>query len=151
MNNCLGLILVALTLPAALVSQTSPSDPAIGTWKLNVAKSKFKPGPPPKSITVTIANDGKVTVNQTSAEGKDTNFSFTPSEGKPVTIEGLDGTTVSQKRIDDRVSEYTWTTANTSMHGRAVISANGKIMKYTVTGTRPDGKAVHNSELYEKQ
>ena len=151
MKTCLGVILLAVTLSAAVVAQMSPNSPAVGTWKLNLAKSKFNPGPPPKNITVTIAPDGKVTVNETTAEGKDTNFSFAPSEGKPVTIDGMDGTTISEKRIDDRVTEHTWTTGSTTMHGRAVISADGKIMRYTLTGTRADGKPVHNSEFYEKQ
>src|SRR5690349_14216584 len=141
MNRRLGIILFALSVPVALMAQMSPNNSSIGTWKLNVAKSKFNPSPPPKNITVTITQDGKVTVNETTAEGKDMNFSFTPSEGKPVTIDGMDGTTISEQRISDRTVEHTWTTGNTSMHGRAVISADGKTMRYTLTGTRPDGKA----------
>lgn len=143
--------LILLTVTAALFAQTPANDPAVGTWKLNVAKSKFHPGPAPKSVTVTIGQDGKVTVNETSAEGKDMSFSFTPAEGNPVPIDGMDGTTISQKRIDDHTFEHTWTTGAMTMHGKGVISADGKTMKYTLTGTRPDGKAVHNSELYEKQ
>jgi hypothetical protein len=38
-------------------AQTAQNDRFVGTWKLNVAKSKFSPGPPPKSATVTIAPD----------------------------------------------------------------------------------------------
>jgi hypothetical protein len=30
----------------------------IGTWKLNLAKSKFDPGPPPKTFTVKIETSG---------------------------------------------------------------------------------------------
>jgi len=30
------------------------SDPRIGTWKLNVAKSKYSPGPAPQSLTVKV-------------------------------------------------------------------------------------------------
>ena len=29
------------------------ADPFVGTWKLNLAKSKYSPGPPPKNLTVT--------------------------------------------------------------------------------------------------
>ena len=39
----LAMLLVGLGLHAA-------DDPLMGTWKLNLAKSKFQPGPPPKSI-----------------------------------------------------------------------------------------------------
>ena len=34
------------------------ADPAIGTWKLNLAKSKYVPGPAPKSNTITITAAG---------------------------------------------------------------------------------------------
>ena len=33
-------------------------DPAVGTWKLNVAKSRYSPGPAPKSNVITIAAAG---------------------------------------------------------------------------------------------
>ena len=148
----LQLMLVgAIALSAALAAQTSANDPIVGTWKLNIGKSKFHPGPAPKSVTITIAQDGKVTVNETTAEGKDISFSFTPAEASAVQIEGMDGTTISQRRVDDHTFEHTWTTGTMTMHGRGVVSADGRTMKYTLTGTRPDGKAVHNSELYEKQ
>ena len=39
----------AAALSAAAGAQT---DPIVGTWKLDVAKSTYKPGPPPKSATV---------------------------------------------------------------------------------------------------
>ena len=35
------------------------TDPSVGTWVLNVAKSKYDPGPPPKSSTVTIVAAGQ--------------------------------------------------------------------------------------------
>src|SRR5437762_12889922 len=40
---------VATALPQAGLAQ---SNPLIGTWKLNLAKSKYSPGPPPRSSTV---------------------------------------------------------------------------------------------------
>jgi hypothetical protein len=49
------------------------ADPQVGTWKLDVAKSKYSPGPPPKEITLTIESqpDGlKFTIVGTDAEGK---------------------------------------------------------------------------------
>ena len=35
--------------------------------------------------------------------------------------------------------------------GKSVLSKNGKTMTYTLTGTDPDGKTVHNAEIFEKQ
>jgi len=37
-----------------LTATTVPADNNIGTWKMNVAKSKFSPGPAPKSQTLKI-------------------------------------------------------------------------------------------------
>jgi hypothetical protein len=44
-----------------LVAQTQHLTRFTGTWKLNVAKSKFHPAPPPRSVTVTWAPDGSYT------------------------------------------------------------------------------------------
>jgi len=35
------------------------SDARIGTWKLNVAKSKYSPGPAPQSLTVKVEASGE--------------------------------------------------------------------------------------------
>jgi hypothetical protein len=42
-------VLFAAALPQSGFAQ---SNPLVGTWKLNLAKSKFGPGPPPRSQTV---------------------------------------------------------------------------------------------------
>jgi len=34
-------------------------DPALGTWVLNLSKSRFDPGPPPKSLVVRFQPDPK--------------------------------------------------------------------------------------------
>src|SRR2546421_12023297 len=45
----------------------------IGTWELNVAKSSFRPGPPPKSLTRVYEASGenvKYTDSMVDADGK---------------------------------------------------------------------------------
>jgi hypothetical protein len=44
-------VALTLTVSGLLPAQSNPS---IGTWKLNLAKSKYSPGPPPKSQTTKI-------------------------------------------------------------------------------------------------
>ncbi len=151
MNKYLGCILLALAIPLALMGQTSSTDRSVGTWKLVLAKSKFSAGDAPKSRTVTIAEDHKITVDEVGPDGKDLHYSFTPAEGTAVPVDGIDGMTITEKRIDDNTVEHTWTTGSTTMHGKAVISADGKTMRYTMTGTTPDGKPVRSSEVYDKQ
>ena len=41
-----------------LAGLLAAADPSIGTWKMNVVKSKIKPGPAPKSVTATYSEDG---------------------------------------------------------------------------------------------
>ena len=51
----------AITLVVALFGLAgllAAADPIIGTWKMNVVKSKIKPGPAPKSVTATYSEDG---------------------------------------------------------------------------------------------
>jgi hypothetical protein len=56
---------MALLFLAALLATAVPkiglaqSNPLVGTWKLNLAKSKFMPGPPPRSTTLTFAGEGE--------------------------------------------------------------------------------------------
>jgi len=46
-----AIIVLAVVGSGSLYAQ---SNPLVGTWKLNVAKSKFDPGPGPKSMTRTV-------------------------------------------------------------------------------------------------
>ncbi len=146
-------VLIALMVPFAVraqVTQSSQNDAFIGTWKLNVAKSKFSPGPGAKSETVTITQD-KVSVEAEDANGKTENWSYTPTEGSTANITGLENSSVMTKKVNDRTIEHTWKMGDSTMHGRAVLSKDGKTMRYTMTGTTRDGKPIHDVETFEKQ
>src|SRR6185295_7475743 len=62
------------------------SDPRIGPWKLDVAKSKYSPGPPPKGQTLKIEPSGqgeKVTSEVVTADGTSTTSQYTANfDGK---------------------------------------------------------------------
>jgi hypothetical protein len=47
---------IAVTIPKAGFAQ---SNPLIGTWKFNFAKSTFSPGPLPRSATITFQAEGQ--------------------------------------------------------------------------------------------
>ena len=105
---------VAVLLSAAVLVwvfvATAQSDPFVGAWRLNVAKSKYSPGPTPKSITSTYEAAGqgyKVSVTNESATGK-TQYSYaTNLDGKdsPVTGTNANADTVTVRRIDPRTLE----------------------------------------------
>ena len=69
-------MLVALIL-AAIAPQGvfAQSNPDVGVWKLNLAKSKYSPGPSPKSLTITTEAVG---------QGLRSTFEGVDAEGKPI-------------------------------------------------------------------
>ncbi len=145
----LGMFAVGMTLLAA--------DPAIGTWKLDVAKSKYTPGPAPKSATITYEEtaDGiKRTGESLDADGKTTSFSYTAKfDGKDYPVTGSDlFDTIAPKRIDDRTVEATLKKSGKVVSSaRRVVSKNGKMMTITSTGTDAKGQKTKNIAVYEKQ
>jgi hypothetical protein len=142
-----GALLASAVLLAAQADQNSPFT---GTWKLNVSKSKISPGPAPKSETVTIAPDRKVSVETVGADSKTINWSYMPAENTPVSIEGMENSTVMEKTSGNTV-DHTWKMGNGKETGHGVISKNGKTMKYTMSGTNAEGQQVHNVYIFEKQ
>ena len=151
---CGSLVLtLALVVPARAADQT-------GTWKLNVTKSSYSPGPTPKSSTVKItAIDNGLTLTNdiVPAAGKPTHAEYTAHyDGKDVTAtagtlpNGADR--ISFKRIDANTFEMTGKLKGKVMStSRIVISADGKTRTVTVTGTTVDGKPLKNVLVYDKQ
>ena len=129
---------VGILLIAALVvfgqSGVAQVDPSVGTWQLNVAKSKYDPGPAPKSNTVTIEAAGagaKVTAKGVDAAGNPTGTQYTTSyDGKdtPITLTGSqDYDAVAFKRIDARTIEGTRKKAGKVVQTYSrVVSQDGK-------------------------
>ena len=58
MKRVLQFIAIALLVVVGSSPLRPQSNPLVGTWKLNVAKSKFDPGPAPKSLTRTVVAQG---------------------------------------------------------------------------------------------
>jgi hypothetical protein len=133
------------------------SDPAVGTWKLNAAKSRYSPGPAPKSNVITIAAAGetlKVSSQGMDADNKPTATNYTATfDGKGSPIKGAPAyDSVSHKRIDANTTEQTrLKEGKTVQTATRKISADGKTMTITTVGKTDDGKALHNVAVYEKQ
>jgi len=133
------------------------SDPRIGTWKLNVAKSKYSPGPAPRSNTLKIEAAGqgeKVTTEGVNAEGGRTATQYTANfDGKDYPITGSQNAdTVSLKRIDARTTERTdKKDGKVTVTLTRVVSQDGKTMTVTTKGTNPQGQPVNNVVVWEKQ
>jgi hypothetical protein len=70
-------VALSLVISGVVLAQSNPS---VGTWKLNLAKSHYSPGPPPKSQTVVNEANGngiKSTTTGTAADGSAVSYSYT--------------------------------------------------------------------------
>ena len=146
-----AMLMLAVTGP--LLAQ----NPSLGTWKLNVAKSKYNPGPAPKSLTRTLEGQGdrvKYSFEGIAADGSALSYSFTVAyDGKdyPVTgsaPEGADSISFSKPTAGS-------VEATLKKGGEAVlissvkVSADGKVT--TIEQTSPSGKgSVHNIIVFDK-
>ena len=134
------------------------SDPRVGTWKLNVAKSQYSPGPPPQSSTLKIEPSGqgeKVTTEGVNAQGERVATQYTANfDGKdyPLTGSALGADKVSLKRMSARTTERTdKKDGKVMVHIPRVVSPDGKMMTATVKGTNAEGQPVNNVVVFEKQ
>ena len=149
-----GLALGAVLFAGSAFAQ---SDPAAGTWKLNAAKSRYSPGPAPKSNLVTIVaveNGLKITGQGTDADGKPTSLSYTVTyDGKDKPVTGSpDYDSTSGKKIDANTTELTRKKeGKTVQTATRKISADGKTMTVTSRGKTPSGKTLNNVAVFEKQ
>jgi hypothetical protein len=148
---------ILLTLALCVVATLSfASNPNMGTWKLNEAKSTIPAGTPKNTTVVYAAAGGKVkvTVDGVDGEGKPTHNEWTGMfDGKdyPLTGDSM-ADTRSYKKIDDRTTELTNKKGGkVTATGKIVISADGKSRTVTVSGTDPMGMKVTSSAVYDKQ
>ena len=133
------------------------ADPASGTWELNLAKSKFSPGPPPKSLTRTFEVTGadvKYTLKGIDAEGKPTLVQFTAKyDGKDYPVTGSpDFDAISLKRVDAVTTHATLKKGGKVVQtSTRVVSKDGKTLTLTVKGTNAKGQAVNNVTVFDKR
>jgi hypothetical protein len=142
----------------AVGTVTMAADSNVGTWKLNLAKSQYNPGPAPTSQTLKIEAWGTDGVSYSSdgmdAAGKPMHWEFqakydekfVPFKGNP------DADMISYKRIDaNTIDSTTQLNGTVTGHGRAVVSADGKTRTLTQTGKNAKGQDIHNVLVFEKQ
>ncbi len=148
---CLGLCSI---LVGAAFAQ---SDPQVGMWTLNVAKSKYSPGPAPKSATTRIEAAGagtKVIVDQVMADGAARHWEFTANyDGKdsPVTGNNPDADTVARTRIDaNTVQTIAKKGGKVTTTQTSAVSSDGKTRTVTSKGVNASGQQVNNVAVYEK-
>ena len=155
----LGMVLVVGGVLGVDIANLSAQagDPRMGTWKLNVAKSKYSPGPAPRSVTLKVEPSGqgeKVTAEFVNADGTRTTSQYTANfDGKDYPFTGSAvADTVSLKRIDARTTDRTDKKGGKVVQTlKRVVSQDGKTMTVTVKGMTAQGQAVNNVVVFDKR
>jgi len=145
---------IATALPQIAFAQT---DPFLGTWQLNLAKSKYSPGPPPKSQTVNVQAEGqaqRVTIAGVAASGNPFNYALT------AVFDGLPHPTENNPNQDayaaTRVDAYTQIFSDLKADKLVgtttiVVSPDGKTTTATAIILDANGRPINNISVYDKQ
>jgi hypothetical protein len=132
------------------------SDPSIGTWKLNEAKSKIPAGAG-KNVTVVYTADGdnlKAVLDGVDGSGKPTHSEWV---GK---FDGKDYPVTGAPNVDARsikmVDEHHYKIANlkdgkVTQTGTLVIAPDGKSRVLKTSGTDAAGKKTSATFVYDKE
>jgi hypothetical protein len=159
MKRILAFVAVALLSVVGSAAVHAQAVPLVGTWKLNTEKSKFDPGPGPKSLTRTVVAEGegvKYTFEGVSADGKPIAYGFS------VTFDGTDhpvsgsmpsgADTIAGKRTGSHSFEATLKKAGKVVGTSKVeVSKDGKVTTVEAKGTDAAGKPTHDKQVFDKQ
>jgi hypothetical protein len=130
------------------------SDPLIGTWKLNIAKSRFS-GPVPQNQirTYEMAPNGIIVTTITVDEhGKKSTNSFPAQyDGKSFAVTGIGSATeMALRKVDEKTATISLTHAGKVIAtAQRVISDDGKTMTITYKGAETD--PANHVSVFEKQ
>jgi hypothetical protein len=125
-----------------------------GTWKIDLAKSTFSPGPPPRSQILTLEKEGqgeRLTVETIDAQGNPAKLvvSRPHLDGKPFSVMGIAAFDAEAlKTVNDSTAWIIRTKGGTIV---SVISADGKTFTDTITGVNANGQPFYNVAVREKQ
>ena len=148
----LTLLTVVLAAGGLLLAQDNPF---VGTWKLDVAKSKYNPGPPPQSQTRTWDASGMVMVNGTNAAGKATSYGYTiKGDDKEYPTMGAipnGADKISTKKLDANTVEANFTKAGKHVETATFkVASDGKMLTIHAKGAT-DAGPFDNTIVWEKQ
>lgn len=132
-------------------------DPFIGLWELDPQGSQYEYGQPPLSGRYHIHPHGDgylITMEWSTAKGQSHRLSYRgipdgkeyPSENPAV------ADTVSMNRVDHRTLDSTAKKAgHVTSYACRVLSADGRTMTITQSGTTPEGRDFTNLSIYKRR
>jgi len=148
---------LAATLALPLHAQTR-SDPFLGNWKMDAAKSKFDPGPAPKSevraFEATSDGNTKSTVQTTTASGTAaTRIATYKYDGKSYPVQGsANYDSIAVMRVSASQMKTTLMRGGKTIGDiSSSVSKDGKVLTMTYTFTTPSGVKEHDVFVYDRQ
>ena len=155
--NLLALLVVIVVVAGTLIAQTQTS--FVGTFKLNLAKSKYEGGQAPKTLTRTVTADGtglKYSFEGEAADGSKISFGFTSKlDGSDAAVSGVGMTGGADTVALERMSAHKLTGVLKKGGAKigtvwTAIGPDGKTVTVN-TKTKVDGKEVKTHQVYDKQ
>jgi hypothetical protein len=154
--------LAALAVGSALVlwaTDAAAQTPEVwlGTWKLDIAKSQFSPGPPPRSQVVrNVSTNGDgftSTTDMVRTDGKafHTEY-FARPDGKEYPFTGVADETISLTLVDGR--DATWVVrkgGRVFMEGRTTYSRDGKTRTQVHARVDAKGQKHETTLVFERE
>jgi hypothetical protein len=136
-------------------SVTAEQEPLLGVWQLDLSKSRYTPGPPPRGETRTYLRDGegiKGTIRRQRDDGRQEVIEYRADFDHEYPVMGTEAyDTIKLKRIDARTAEAVLSHAGRVFGtARRVISEDGRTL--TITFRQEDrGLLENNVAVYRKQ
>ena len=155
------LIAAALAAVAVMGSVTTAlaadSDPVVGTWQLNAAKSTWTSGPAVKSQTRTYSQSGPsitLVMKTVGPDGKESTSQTTYQlDGKDYPVSGsADYDSLTAKQVNPRTATFTL-----KKGGKAVgtttrtVSKDGKTLTAKSSVTTAKGEKAESVTVFDKQ
>jgi len=156
MKRSFAMFVVFVLLLAAGSRALAESNPFVGTWKLNVAASKFSPGPPPQSQMRIWDASGKVRITGVNAAGKTVAYSY-PIKGDGKNYPTVGAIPNGAKSISSKKIDANTFVANFTKTGKQVetttftVSKDGKSLIIEAKGVLPTGQVLNNETHWDKQ
>jgi hypothetical protein len=142
---------------ARVVAQTAPTeqDALLGTWQLDLAKSRYVPGPPPRGETRTYVRDKdgmKGTIRRQRDDGREEVIEYRADFDREYPVMGTEAyDTVRLRRIDAHTADAVLSHAGRVFGtARRVVSEDGRTL--TITFRQEDrGILENNTAVYRKK
>lgn len=132
-------------------------DPFLGTWKLDPSQSQYEFGPPPKTGTYTLSRQGErlrfdVAWTDHNDQPFQVSFDMIPDGQQHPYDNPAVADFVSLTRVDERtLDSATFKGGQQIAYASRALSADGRTMTVSQSGSTPQGQTFTNVSVYHRQ